>query len=276
MTPLHSEDAESAGWEAAIRLGSFATVFLLMTLAEFVWPRRRRVDPTPARWFSNLGLMTLNTVVMRLTLPLTAVAAAVLAEARGWGALRLFDLTNWLALLLTVVLLDLVVYLQHIVFHAVPLLWRLHRVHHADLDFDVTTGVRFHTLEILLSMGVKVGAVLLLGPPVWGVIAFEALLNATSMFNHANFHLPFGLDRRLRLLLVTPDMHRVHHSVLVPETNSNFGFNLAVWDRLFGTYTAQPAAGHEGMTIGLHELRDPATDRLPAMLALPFKRIADR
>lgn len=276
MTPLHSEDAESAGWEAAIRLGSFATVFLLMTLAEFVWPRRRRVDPTPARWFSNLGLMTLNTVVMRLTLPLTAVAAAALAESRGWGALRLFGLTNWLALLLTVVLLDLVVYLQHVVFHAVPLLWRLHRVHHADLDFDVTTGVRFHTLEILLSMGVKVGAVLLLGPPVWGVIAFEVLLNATSMFNHANFHLPLGLDRILRLLLVTPDMHRVHHSVLVPETNSNFGFNLAIWDRLFGTYTAQPAAGHLGMTVGLRELRDPATDRLPAMLALPFKRIADR
>jgi sterol desaturase/sphingolipid hydroxylase (fatty acid hydroxylase superfamily) len=256
--------------ELGVRLGLFAGVFLLMTLVEFAVPRRRRVDPTLARWFSNLGLMAFNTAMLRLALPLTAVGAAALAGSRGWGVMSLWKLPDWLAVLATVVFLDFVVYGQHVVFHAIPVLWRVHRVHHADLDFDVTTGVRFHTLEILLSMGVKVAAVLLLGPPVWGVIAFETLLNATSMFNHANVRLPLALERILRLVLVTPDMHRVHHSALVCETNSNFGFNLSFWDRLLGTYTAQPRAGHEGMTIGLDEYRDPTCDRLPTMLAMPF------
>jgi sterol desaturase/sphingolipid hydroxylase (fatty acid hydroxylase superfamily) len=256
--------------EPAVRLGLFAAVLLLMAAWEALAPRRRPATARGVRWFSNLALVALDTAAVRLVLPLGAVGAAVLAEYRGWGLFHNVQLPAWVAVVLSVVALDLVIYLQHVLFHAVPLLWRLHMVHHADLDFDVTTGVRFHTLEILLSLGIKLGAVVLLGPPALAVLIFEVLLNATSMFSHGNVRLPARLDRALRLFVVTPEMHRVHHSARPRETNSNFGFNLPWWDYLFGTYRAQPADGHEHMMIGLEQFRDERVERLHWMLALPF------
>jgi sterol desaturase/sphingolipid hydroxylase (fatty acid hydroxylase superfamily) len=223
------------------------------------------------RWFANLGLAALNTLAVRLLMPLGAVGVAVLAEERGWGLFNNVAAPPWLAVAAAVIVLDLVIYLQHVLFHAVPALWRLHMVHHADLEFDATTGVRFHTIEIVLSMGIKAAAIVLLGAPAPAVLLFEVLLNATSLFNHGNVRLPAWLDRVLRLVVVTPEMHRVHHSVLARETNSNFGFNLPWWDYLLGTYRPQPLRGHEGMTIGLSQLRDERTvASLPGMLALPF------
>lgn len=216
----------------------------------------------------------MNVLLARIAVPVTAVSSAIIAEKRGWGLLHLVDWPDWLEVVLAVVALDFAIYLQHVLFHAVPLFWRLHLVHHADLDFDVTTGVRFHTLEILLSALIKLAAVILIGVPAIGVLAFEVLLNATSMFNHSNIRLPEWLDRVLRLVIVTPDMHRVHHSVVPRETNSNFGFNLPWWDRLLGTYRAQPEEGHVEMEIGLSPLRDERqVDRLPGMLLLPFSKL---
>jgi sterol desaturase/sphingolipid hydroxylase (fatty acid hydroxylase superfamily) len=256
--------------EPVIRLGCFAGVLLLMALWEFLAPRRRLTVARPARWASNLGLVALDTLLVRFLVPLGAVGLALLAAERGWGVLNNVALPAWLAVALAVVALDLAIYLQHVLFHAVPLFWRLHMVHHADLDFDATTGVRFHPVEILLSLGIKLGVVVLLGAPPLAVLLFEVLLNATSVFNHGNVRLPRWLDRALRLVVVTPEMHRVHHSVVPRETNSNFGFNLSWWDWLFGTYRAQPAGGHEGMTIGLEQYRDErVADRLHWMLALP-------
>ncbi|MGH7001988.1 MAG: sterol desaturase family protein, partial [Stellaceae bacterium] len=223
-----------------------------------------------ARWPSNLGIAALNSAILRLTSLIAAVGFAALAERHGWGLLNNLALPGWTRIVLAVVLLDLAVYLQHVMFHAVPALWRLHRMHHADLDFDVTTGARFHPIEILLSMAFKLAVVAALGAPAAGVLVFEVILNATSMFNHGNVTLPARLDRLLRWIVVTPDMHRVHHSVVPNETNSNFGFNLPWWDRLLGTYRAQPAAGHRGMTIGLDAFRDPAQLRLDRMLVQPF------
>jgi sterol desaturase/sphingolipid hydroxylase (fatty acid hydroxylase superfamily) len=257
--------------ESVVRLTCFAGVLLLMAAWEFAAPRRRPTVARPGRWLSNLGLVAVNTAAARLLLPLGAVGAALLAQERGWGLFNNVELPAWLAVACSVVALDLVIYLQHVLFHAVPALWRLHMVHHADLDFDVTTGVRFHTLEILLSLGIKAAAVFTLGAPALGVLIFEVLLNATSMFSHGNVRLPAWLDRLLRSAVVTPEMHRVHHSVRPEETNSNFGFNVPWWDYLFGTYRAQPAAGHEGMTVGLEQFRDErVADRLHRMLALPF------
>ena len=258
-------------YEPVVRLACFMGVLFLMAGWELMAPRRRPTMPRPVRWFSNLGLVVLDNLAVRLLVPAGAVGAAVLAEERGWGLLHNLPLPGWLAVVLTVVALDFVIYLQHVLFHAVPLLWRLHMVHHADLDFDVTTGVRFHTLEILLSLGIKLATVVLLGAPAVAVLIFEVLLNATSMFNHGNVRLPTGIDRLLRLVVVTPEMHRVHHSVHARETNSNFGFNLPWWDYLFGTYKPQPADGHEGMTIGLEHFRDERkVERLHWMLLLPF------
>jgi sterol desaturase/sphingolipid hydroxylase (fatty acid hydroxylase superfamily) len=222
------------------------------------------------RWTSNLGIVVLNTVVLRLVFPVAAVGMAALAADRGWGLLNALGLPFALAVVVAVVALDLAIYLQHVMFHAMPALWRLHRMHHADLDFDVTTGARFHPLEILLSMGIKLGVVAALGPPVVAVVAFEVLLNATAMFNHSNVRLPLGLDRVLRWVVVTPDMHRVHHSVVPREANSNFGFNLPWWDRLLATYRAQPEAGHEAMTLGIGQFREPKYLRLDRMLVQPF------
>jgi len=258
--------------EPAIRIGFFFGVFAAMAAWEWLAPRRALSVSRVWRWTSNLGIVALNTALVRLLLPTTAVALALTAGSQGWGVLHQLALPVWLEIVVAVAALDLAIWLQHVMFHAVPALWRLHRVHHADLDYDLTTGSRFHPLEILLSMGIKFAAILLLGPSGLAVLVFEVALNATSMFNHGNVHLPLALDRRLRLGLVTPDMHRVHHSVEDHETNSNFGFNLSLWDRVFGTYKAQPDAGHERMTIGIREHRDEReVDRLPGMLVLPFR-----
>ena len=255
-----------------IRLGFFFGVLAVMALWEVAAPRRPATLGRWARWPGNLGIVLINTVLLRLLLPVTAVGLALVGEREGWGLLNRVDLPDWLALVIAVVALDLVIYLQHVMFHAVPLLWRLHRVHHADLHFDVTTGSRFHPIEILLSMLIKLAAILVIGPPPEAVVVFEVLLNATAMFNHGNVRLPAGLDRWLRWAVVTPDMHRVHHSVEDDETNSNFGFNLPWWDRLFGTYRDQPRGGHDGMSIGINDWRDPRqVERLPGMLALPFR-----
>lgn len=257
--------------EFVIRLGFFAGVLALMAIWEVLAPRRRLTTHKSLRWASNLGLVALDTVAVRFIVPLGAIGSAMIAQQHGWGLFNSIALPDWLAVALSVVALDFVIYLQHVLFHAVPALWRLHMVHHADLDFDVTTGVRFHVLEILLSMGVKMTAVVLLGAPALAVLIFEVLLNATSMFSHGNVRLPRRLDRLLRLVLVTPDMHRVHHSVHARETNSNYGFNLPWWDYLLGTYRDQPADGHEGMTVGLSQFRDERrVGRLHWMLLLPF------
>ncbi len=212
----------------------------------------------------------MGTLALRLLLPATAVSMAMIAQKNGWGLLNNVVLPSSLAVATGVILLDLTIYLQHVVFHALPTLWRMHMMHHSDLDFDVTTGVRFHPLEIMISMGIKMAMVILLGASALAVILFEVLLNGTSMFNHGNVRLPGGLDRVLRLFLVTPEMHRVHHSVVIRETNSNFGFNLPWWDRLLGTYRSQPAEGHEGMVIGLSHFRDSDNLSLTRLLALPF------
>jgi sterol desaturase/sphingolipid hydroxylase (fatty acid hydroxylase superfamily) len=259
------------GHEAAIRLGFFFSVFAAIAAWEIRSPRRVLSVSKAQRWLNNIGLVFLNTVLLRLLFPAAAVGVAALASANGWGLLNIHPLPLPVAVVIAVVVLDFVIYLQHVMVHAIPALWRLHRVHHADLDYDVTTGARFHPLEIILSMLIKFAAILVLGPPVVAVIIFEVILNATAMFNHGNIRLPAKVDRVLRWFLVTPDMHRVHHSVEDDEANSNFGFSLPWWDRLFGTYRDQPRGGHEGMTIGIHHYRDAAqVDRLPGMLWLPF------
>jgi len=257
--------------EPTIRLGAFAGVLALLVGWEALAPRRRLTLCRRRRWPGNFGIVIVDTLVVRVLFPTAAVGLALLADARGWGVLNQVAMPQWAAILVAIVLLDLVIYTQHVLFHAVPLLWRLHRMHHADLDIDVTTGIRFHPVEILVSMLIKLAAVAALGAPALSVMVFEIVLNATSMFNHSNVRLPAGADRRLRRILVTPDMHRVHHSIVARETHSNFGFNLPWWDRLFGTYRAQPAAGHEAMTIGLPDFRDPAELRLDRMLSQPLR-----
>jgi sterol desaturase/sphingolipid hydroxylase (fatty acid hydroxylase superfamily) len=259
--------------EPVIRLSCFGGVLLAMALWEMLAPRRRATMGLPLRWFSNLSLMATGAVAVKFLIPLGAVGLAEFAQKRGWGLFNYVALPGWLAVVISVVALDFAIYLQHVLFHAVPVLWRLHMVHHADLDFDATTGVRFHPVEILLSMGIKLGAVVLLGAPLVAVLIFEVLLNATSVFNHGNVRLPGWLDRVLRLVVVTPEMHRVHHSVIPYETNSNFGFNLPWWDFLLGTYLNQPAAGHEAMTIGLAQFRDTRVEQLHWMLVLPLTGI---
>jgi len=257
--------------EPLIRMGMFLGILMAMALWEVAAPRRRREIPRLLRWSSNLGIVALDTLLVRLLFPVVAVGLAVVAEERGWGLLNIFDLPFWLAFLLSLLLLDLAIYLQHVMFHAVPALWRFHRMHHADLEFDVTTGLRFHPVEILLSMGIKLAVVMALGPPAIAVLAFEVLLNATSMFNHSNIRIPAAIDRVLRLFVVTPDMHRVHHSIHPSETNSNFGFNLPWWDRLLGTYRAQPGDGHLGMTIGIEQFRSRRDLWLDRMLVQPLR-----
>ncbi|MBC7816714.1 MAG: sterol desaturase family protein [Planctomycetaceae bacterium] len=258
--------------EAAIRLACFFGTLLAMIVWELLAPRRPRTQSRSRRWSSNLGLAFLNNIVWRLLIPAGAVGIAVAVESRGWGLFNHIAWPEWAKVTASVVLFDLALYAQHWVFHHVPWLWRLHLVHHVDLDFDATTGVRFHTVETLISSSWKAAVILLLGTPALAVMIFEILLNATSMFSHSNIRTPDWLDRVLRLLLVTPDMHRVHHSVERHETNSNFGFCLSSWDRLFQTYDAQPDSGHDGMTIGQPEYRDSEVERLPFMLWLPFQR----
>lgn len=262
--------------EPQLRLGLFAGMLLLMILWEMLAPRRPQAVPRWQRWPANLGIVVLNTVLLRLAFPVAAMGTALAAEAHGWGLLNQLAAPLWIAIPLSVLLLDLAIYLQHRLFHHVPLLWRLHRMHHADLELDVTTGARFHPVEILLSMLIKIALVAALGAPAVAVLLFEILLNASSMFNHGNVALPGPLDRLLRRALVTPDMHRIHHSVIPAETDSNFGFNLSLWDRLFRTYRAEPAAGQLGMTIGLAQFRDPRELRLDRMLLQPLRHESGR
>jgi sterol desaturase/sphingolipid hydroxylase (fatty acid hydroxylase superfamily) len=259
--------------ESLIRVGCFVGVLAAMVAWEVAAPRRPQRHGRGRRWPGNLGIVVVDTLLLRLVFPTTLAGFALVAEERGWGLLNAVEVPGWLAVVAGVLVLDLAIYFQHVLFHAVPALWRLHRMHHADLEFDVTTGVRFHPVEILLSMGIKLAVVAALGAPALAVLIFEVLLNATSMFNHGNVRMPAGLDRVLRWLVVTPDMHRVHHSWHPDETNSNFGFNLPWWDRLFGTYRPQPRDGHDGMTIGLSQFRDPGELRLDRMLLQPGRGV---
>jgi len=252
-----------------MRFGAFFLVFLVMAVAESLAPRRV-LRFARKRWLANLGIAAIDALIVRLVLPGGAVAAALWADVHGFG---LFNQLAWpgsVGIIVAVILLDLVIYGQHVLFHAVPVLWRLHMVHHADCDIDVSTGLRFHPVEIIISMLIKMAVVTLLGAPVVAVIIFEIVLNGMAMFNHANFRVPARLDQLLRLLVITPDVHRVHHSIMTSETNSNFGFNLSVWDRLFGTWQAQPQQGHLNMTIGLKHLQSAPTHKLGFMLRLPF------
>ena len=258
--------------EPVIRFFFFFGMLIIMAVWEVLAPRRSLRTRKSIRWYSNLGLVAIDTLALRLLVPLQSVGLALYVETRAWGILNNLLLPKWMAIVLGILFLDFVIYLQHAMFHFIPVFWRLHRVHHTDLDFDVTTGIRFHPVEILLSMGIKMGAVAFFGVSAIAVVIFEVLLNATSMFNHGNVRFPAYIDRWLRLLVVTPEMHRVHHSVLIKEFNSNFGFNLSWWDRLLGTYRNQPEAGHEGMTIGLGQFRNADSLTLPRLLILPFLR----
>lgn len=257
--------------EPQLRLAVFLGVLVAMVVWEIAAPRRRQEIPRVIRWTNNLALVVVDTILLRLSFPILAVGLATMAEDRGWGLFNVFEVPGWVAVLVSVIVLDLAIYLQHVMFHAVPALWRLHRMHHADLEFDVTTGLRFHPVEILLSMGIKLAVVMTLGPPAVAVLIFEVLLNATAMFNHSNIRLPAIADRVLRMIIVTPDMHRVHHSILPEETDSNFGFSLPWWDRLLGTYKAQPKAGHKGMTIGIGQFRTVRDLWIDRMLVQPVK-----
>lgn len=257
--------------ETTLRLSVFMAVLVGMMIWEVAAPRRRREIPRVIRWTNNLGVVVIDTIILRLSFPILAVGLALLANERGWGLFNIFDLPLWLAVLVSLIVLDLAIYMSHVLFHHVPILWRLHRMHHADLELDVTSGLRFHPIEILMSMALKLAVVAALGAPAVAVLLFEVILNAAAMFNHSNIKLPARVDRLLRLVLVTPDMHRVHHSVLPEETNSNFGFNLPWWDWLFGTYRAQPKEGHDGMTIGVEQFRTTRDLWLDRMLLQPFR-----
>jgi sterol desaturase/sphingolipid hydroxylase (fatty acid hydroxylase superfamily) len=266
----------SASLEIAVRVGGSAVVFATLALWEWFAPRRALTVGRRPRWPGNLGILAIDIVTVRLLVPTAAVGVALIAAIRGWGLFNLVGVPFWAAIVTGVIALDLVIFTQHYVFHHVPLLWRLHRMHHTDLDIDVTTGVRFHPLEILLSLAIKIAAVAALGIPALAVLMFEVLLNATSMFNHSNVALPPQIERMARWIVVTPQMHQVHHSIAREETDSNFGFNLPWWDRLFGTYRAEPAAGEQGMTIGLPVFRDVAESRIVRLLTQPFRDDGDR
>jgi sterol desaturase/sphingolipid hydroxylase (fatty acid hydroxylase superfamily) len=256
--------------EGALRLAAFASVFLIMALGELAAPRRTLGHGRGRRWITNLAIVVIDSLAVRLIFPLAAVGIAFWAEGRGIGLGYILGLPGWLAGILAFLALDLAIWAQHLAVHKIPVLWRIHRVHHADVDIDVTTALRFHPIEIVLSMVWKMVVVVALGAPPLSVFLFEVVLNGMAMFNHANVHLPYRIDRVLRIVLVTPDMHRVHHSTDVAETDSNYGFNLSIWDRLFRTYVPQPALGHEGMNIGLDDYRSDDPTRLGWSLALPF------
>jgi sterol desaturase/sphingolipid hydroxylase (fatty acid hydroxylase superfamily) len=256
---------------AAIRISIFGAILLFLAICEYFFPRRVKANiPQKTRWISNISIVMIDNFIMRLILPLFAIEMAFLAQKLNWGIFNRYELPYWINLILTIIMLDLIIYLQHVMFHAVPLFWRVHRMHHADLDFDLTTGIRFHPIEVILSMGIKIGSVALMGASPMGVLIFEILLNATSMFSHSNLNLPLSIDSVIRCVIVTPDMHRVHHSIHRNETNSNFGFNFSFWDRIFGTYLNQPSDGHLKMTIGITDFRQPKFLRLDWLLLIPF------
>ncbi len=263
-------------FEGAIRMAAFGAMFALMAAWEVAAPRRGLNLPKGRRWFANLGITLLNVVLVRALFPTAAVGVALAAGERNWGLFNALTVPAPLAFVLSFIALDFVIWIQHIAFHRVPLLARLHRMHHIDLDFDVTTGLRFHPVEIVLSLLIKFAAILALSAPAAAVLLFELALNLGSLFNHGNVRMPRAIDRALRWLVVTPDMHRVHHSIVPEEINSNYGFFLSWWDRMFRTYNAAPRAGHDAMTIGVRDTRDPAIcASLWPMLALPFKERAD-
>ncbi len=257
-------------YESVTRISLFVGVLVVMAILEAVMPRKERAQSRPGRWFTNLTLVVVDTAALRLALPLLAIGVATYASERGWGLLSMVEWPFWVEVVLSVIILDMMIYWQHVAAHHLPPLWALHKVHHADRDIDVTTGLRFHPLEILFSMVYKMLCVLVLGPPALGVFIFEVLLNACAMFNHANFKIPVGVDKILRLFLVTPDMHRVHHSAIMRETNSNYGFSISLWDRIFGSYIDQPEKGHDGMTIGLEEYQTEKPANLLWCLVVPF------
>jgi len=261
----------SPNLEAIVRVSTFALLFAGLAVWEVLRPRRALAAGRGRRWPSNIGILVVDVLAVRVLIPTAAMGAALFAAGNGWGLLRLAELRLSVASLLGFLALDLVIYAQHVVFHKVPWLWRLHRMHHADLDVDLTTGLRFHPIEILISLAIKIAVILALGVPAVAVLVFEVVLNATSMFNHSNIAMPRWLDRLVRLVVVTPDMHRVHHSIIRRETDSNFGFNLPWWDRLFRTYRAEPEAGHAGMTLGLPIFRAARELRLDRLLTQPFR-----
>ena len=256
--------------DAAIRFGVFAGVFLTLAALELVAPRRSLSQPKGRRWFTNLSLIVIDTLALRIVMPMLAVGMAVVADQKGWGLLNLVGLPVWLEFIIALIIFDMLIYAQHVATHKIPILWRLHKVHHTDRDIDVTTASRFHPLEILASMAYKLLCIVLLGPSAAAMFVFEIILNSSTMFNHSNLRLPAKMDKLVRSLVVTPDMHRVHHSVLYRETDSNYGFFLSIWDRLFRTYRSQPEAGHDGMTIGQTQYQDQQPVKLGWSLLLPF------
>jgi len=258
--------------EQTIRLACFLGILVVLLIGEIAAPRRRQEIPRLLRWTNNLFIVVIDSILVRLLFPVLAVSLALKAESNDWGLFNLIDLHPVLATVLAIIALDLIIYFQHVILHAVPVLWRLHRMHHTDLEFDVSTGVRFHPIEIVLSMAIKLLVILIIGAPALAVLLFEILLNAASLFNHSNIKLPSKLEQYTRIILVTPDMHRVHHSVRTAETNSNYGFTVPWWDRLFGTYTAQPRDGHADMSIGLNEFRQRRELWIDRMLLQPFRR----
>ncbi|MBL6989486.1 MAG: sterol desaturase family protein [Bacteriovoracaceae bacterium] len=260
--------------ENLIRLIFFFGTLIIIAVWELVLPRLKLNASKLVRWYSNLGIVFMNTAIVRLIFPLTATGVAQMSDLYGWGLLNIFNMPFVFSVVVSVIVLDLAIYLQHVMFHAIPLLWRLHRMHHTDVDFDVTSGARFHPIEIVLSMGIKLAVITIIGAPVLSVVIFEVLLSTAAMFNHGNIYIAPGIDRYLRWLVVTPDMHRIHHSVWAKETNSNFGFNLPWWDRLFGTYTNAPRDGQQKITIGIKMFRDPINLHLYRLLLQPF--LADR
>ncbi len=260
--------------ETLIRLTVFVVLFIAFASIETLFPRRKRIQPRQTRWFTNFSLIVIDTLALRLlaiALPLLAVGAAMDASNSGLGLFNKLNWNPWTEGVLVILIFDFAIWFQHLITHKIPILWRLHRVHHADRDMDVTTAIRFHPVEIALSMLLKIGLVYLLGPAAWAIVAFEVVLNGTAMFNHANIALPQKIDAVIRKVLVTPDMHRVHHSSIRAEHDSNYGFSLSIWDRLFRTYIAQPAAGHDDMEIGL-EWQDDRPAKLGWNLLLPFQR----
>lgn len=256
--------------EPTLRLFAFAGLLAVFAVLEALLPRRARSMTRTSRWTANLGLSLINTLLLRFTLPLLAVGVAMMAAAQGWGLFNLIAAPFWAELLASLLILDAFIWAQHLAFHKIPIFWRLHRVHHTDRDLDATTALRFHPAEILVSMALKIGVVLALGVPAAAVILFEVILNGMSLFNHANLRLPVPIDRALRVLIVTPDMHRIHHSVIRREIDSNYGFNLSLWDRVFGTYTAEPEGGQTAMELGLEETRERPVGSLSWLLWYPF------
>ena len=268
---MMSSELQLLKHESMIRFSLFFSTLFLMRLWEIIAPCRRLATPRLSRWFSNIGLLMLGTMILRAIFPMAAVGVAMFAAQQQWGLFYRLSIPNWQSIVLSIICLDFAIYWQHIMFHNVPVLWQFHKVHHADLDFDVTTGLRFHPLELLLSMVGKILTILLFGTPAIAVLIFEVLLNATSMFNHGNVQLSKKLEGLLRWIVVTPDMHRIHHSTITQETDSNFGFNLPWWDHLFGTYRPWPSVSHQKMSIGLTEYqKDLRVEQLQWMLVLPF------